>query len=80
MRNLNNFNLDKKNLVIKTVEIGKGPIIKRARFVSRGRVHPIHKPTSHIKMVLEAKLETKKVESKVKKEEVKEPKKLVNKK
>lgn len=53
----NNFNLDKKTLRIKTVEVGKGPIIKRARFVSRGRVHSIHKPTAHIKMVFEAEIE-----------------------
>ena len=53
----NNFNLDKKTLRIKTVEVGKGPIIKRARFVSRGRVHSIHKPTAHVKMVFEAEAE-----------------------
>jgi len=49
-----NFNLDKKTLLIKTVEVGRGPLIKRFRPVSRGRAHSIHRPTAHVKLVLEA--------------------------
>lgn len=50
---VNNFHLDSKSLRIKKLEITKGPIRKRPRFVARGRVHQIQKKTSHIKMVLE---------------------------
>lgn len=50
---VNNFNLNKENLLLKRLEIGEGPTFKRGRFVSRGRWHPILKRTSHITMVLE---------------------------
>lgn len=50
---VNNFKLDKESLVIKKLEIGKGPILKRGQPVSRGRWYPILKRTSHIKIVLE---------------------------
>lgn len=50
---VNNFNLKKDNLLIKKLEIGKGPTFKRGRPVSRGVWHPILKRTCHIKMVLE---------------------------
>lgn len=49
----NNFGLKSKDLSIKTLEIGKGPMMKRHRFVGRGRVHKILKRTSHITLVLE---------------------------
>ncbi len=52
---LNNFKIDKESLVIKKLEIGKGPIYKRGRPVSRGRYHPILKRTSHITLILEGK-------------------------
>lgn len=58
---VNNFNLDKTGLRIKSLEIGKGPINKRWQFVARGRVHQVQKKTSHIRMVLEG--EEKKVKS-----------------
>lgn len=50
---VNNFNLDKESLVVKKIEIGKGPILKRGQPVARGQWHPILKRTSHIKIVLE---------------------------
>lgn len=50
---VNNFKLDKESLVIKKLEIGKGPILKRGRPVARGQWHPILKRTSHIEIVLE---------------------------
>jgi len=50
---VNNFNLDKESLVIKKIEIGKGPVLKRGRPVSRGRWHPILKRTSNLKIFLE---------------------------
>jgi len=50
---VNNFKLDKESLVIKRVEVGKGPILKRGRSVARGRWHPILKRTSQLKIILE---------------------------
>lgn len=56
---VNNFNLDKGELKIKTVEIGKGPTYKRWRFVARGRVFQVQKKTGHIRMILEGEKEKK---------------------
>ena len=50
---VNNLNLAKDKLKIKTIEINAGPIMKRGRAVSKGRGHSIKKRTSHIKIVLE---------------------------
>jgi len=75
---INNFNLDQNSLRIKSLEIGQGPIYKRWRFVSHGRVHPIQKKTSHITFVLEgAEAEKKKTKEAPKKKDkkVKEVKK-----
>lgn len=52
---VNNLNLAKDKLTIKTIEINAGPIMKRGRAVSKGRGHSIKKRTSHIKVVLWAK-------------------------
>ncbi|MBL7158970.1 50S ribosomal protein L22 [Candidatus Microgenomates bacterium] len=48
-----NFKLKEENLKIKSIEILKGPVLKRWRPVSRGRAHPYKKRTSHIKVILE---------------------------
>ncbi len=64
---VNNFNLDKEDLLIKKLEIGEGSTYKRGRFVSRGRWHPILKRTSHITMILEGIEKKKKVEKVVQK-------------
>jgi large subunit ribosomal protein L22 len=50
---VNNFKLDKSKLSVKRIEVGKGPIYKRGRAVSRGQSHEILKRTSHITMVIE---------------------------
>jgi len=63
---VNNFNLNKQNLVIKEIQIGEGPVFKRWRAVSRGRAHPVLKRTSHIRIVLEDKIGKEKVVSKEK--------------
>jgi large subunit ribosomal protein L22 len=47
-----NHKLNLQNLKIKTVEIGKGPHLKRWQPVSRGMAHQIKKRTAHIKVVL----------------------------
>lgn len=50
----NNLGVAEEGLKIQKLEIGEGPIYKRGRPVSRGRLHPIKKRTSHIKVILEA--------------------------
>lgn len=73
---INNSKLNLQNLVIKEIIINKGPFFKRWQPVSRGMAHPIKKRTSHIKVLIAEKSETKllnKAESK------KEPEKKENK-
>jgi len=48
----NNFNLEPETLVIETVEVLKGPLMKRYRFASRGRVNQIQKKSSHLRLIL----------------------------
>lgn len=48
-----NFGLEEKTLRFKKLEILKGPTIKRYRFAARGRVRPILKRTTNIRVVLE---------------------------
>lgn len=50
---VNNFKQDQKALIIKEILINKGPTLKRGVPVSRGRVYPILKRTSHISLTLE---------------------------
>lgn len=56
---VNNLKLNKSALRIKTIEIGKGPFLKRWQPVSRGMAHQIKKRTTHVKVVLEELQETK---------------------
>jgi large subunit ribosomal protein L22 len=44
----NNFKQDKDSLIVKEIVVTEGPTMKRSVPVSRGRVHPILKRTSHI--------------------------------
>lgn len=48
-----NFYLDKDSLKIAIFKVDGGPVFKRARPGSRGRVAPIKKRTSHITLILE---------------------------
>ncbi len=48
----NNFKLDPATLKVKTVEILKGPFMKRWQPVSRGMAHSIKKRMAHIKVTL----------------------------
>lgn len=41
------------NLRIKEIVINEGPTLKRSVPISRGRMHPVKKRTSHIKVFLE---------------------------
>jgi len=43
-----NFKQNRENLIVKEIVVTKGPTLKRSVPVSRGRVHPILKRTSHI--------------------------------
>lgn len=49
---VNNFKQDQKALLIKEVIVTKGPTLKRGVPVSRGRIYPILKRTSHITVIL----------------------------
>jgi large subunit ribosomal protein L22 len=48
----NNAKLDVNDLVIKSAEVGGGPVIKRFIAVARGSAHPLLKRTSHVRIVL----------------------------
>ncbi len=50
---VSNFKQDEKSLVIKEIIVNKGPTLKRGVPVSRGRVYPILKRTSHITILLD---------------------------
>lgn len=47
--------IDAENLLVKIIDIGEGPTLKRFRAVSRGTAHNIMKRSSHIRVVLERK-------------------------
>ena len=49
----NNFSLDTDNIKIAEFKVDGGPVFKRFRPGSRGRVSPLRKKTSHITLVLE---------------------------
>lgn len=76
-----NFKLNIDDLQIKSITVDEGPVLKRSRPESRGRIAPIHKKTSHINLVLVAKIaeESNTVES-PKKTDKKTGKKKVEKK
>lgn len=52
---VNNANLQKNNLVIKTIDVNEGQVLKRFHPSTRGRIHPYQKRTSNIRIVLEEK-------------------------
>ncbi|MDQ3871496.1 MAG: 50S ribosomal protein L22 [Chloroflexota bacterium] len=49
----NNHNLSADNLVVVEAVADEGPTIKRGRPRAQGRYFPIHKPMTHIKVVVE---------------------------
>ncbi len=49
---VNNFNLEKDNLVIKSINIDQGPTLKRFIAMARGSGNRFKKRTSHITVVL----------------------------
>ena len=50
----NNFSQDEDSLYVKEVIVTEGPTYKRSLPISRGRVHPILKRTSHITVKVES--------------------------
>lgn len=48
----NNLKLAEENLRIRTIEVNEGPTLKRVRFGSRGRIKPVLKRTSRIKVTV----------------------------
>lgn len=50
---VNNLKLQEDQLFLREIQVGEGPTYKRGRAVSRGRMHPIEKKTSHITVILE---------------------------
>lgn len=55
-----NLKQDEKDLFIKEILVSKGGTLKRSVPISRGRVHPIKKKSSHIKVLLWVKKPTQK--------------------
>ena len=50
--NAKNLGLNEKELAVKSITVDGGAILHRSRPVWHGIAHPIHKRTSHIKIVL----------------------------
>ena len=50
----NNYNLDKKNLVIDQIFADEGPKLKRIRPRAQGRAYKILKPTCHITVIVKS--------------------------
>lgn len=50
---VNNSKLEKRDLVIKNIDVNEGTSLKRFHPSTRGRVHPYKKRSSNIRIVLE---------------------------
>lgn len=59
-----NHNIENKNLIVKTIMVDGGPVLKRFMPKAHGRATPVRERTSHVTLVLEQLTE------KVKKEKV----------
>lgn len=67
----NNYNQKKSKLFIKKILVTKGPVYKRSIPISRGRMHPMQKRSSHITVELDVPA--------TQKTKTETPKKIVNK-
>lgn len=61
---VNNAKLDKGNLIISDINISEGPVLKRFRPSTRGRIHRYQKRSTSVRIILEEKIETPKAEDK----------------
>lgn len=50
-----NNDLDEKSLYISKIDLGKWPVLKRAKFVWRSRIHALIKYRTYVKVVLDTK-------------------------
>lgn len=64
---INNFQLNPDNLYISRITVDEGPKYKRWRPRARGQTYEIQKKTSHITIILDEKVKTKKKVRKIKK-------------
>lgn len=55
---VNNAGLDKKNLVIESINVSGGPALKRFWPSTRGRIHPYKKRSTNIRIVLKEKIKS----------------------
>ena len=51
----NNLNIDTNTLYIKSIDVGKGPSLKRVRPVGRSRMHGYKRHRSFVRVVLDVK-------------------------
>lgn len=63
---INNFQLNPDNLYISKITVDEGPKYKRWRPRARGQTYEIQKKTSHITIILDEKVKTKKKVKKIK--------------
>lgn len=54
--NAKNLGADEKSLFVKAIAVNQGSILYRRRPAAHGSAHPIHKRTSHVKIVLAEKV------------------------
>ena len=59
-----NHNITSENLIVKSITVDGGPVLKRFMPKAHGRATPVRERTSHVKLALEQ------LETKVKKEKV----------
>lgn len=74
----NNAKLDPNSLVIGSIMVSDGAVLKRFRPSTRGRIHPYKKRSSNIRIMVTEKAVTQQVEPVVAKEKVKKEKVVAN--
>lgn len=52
---VNNFKAKKEDLILKSIIVNEGTMLKRYHYAARGRVRPYKRRSSHIRVILEGK-------------------------